>query len=115
MEQAEISKNNKLIAEFMGLSRQLHMTEHLITGEYISSDEMEFNSSWDWLMPVMEKIEKITVFCVVMVKPNGGTLISVLDVDDNVLFEAHPKAHSPIRNAYRAVIRFVEWYNNTLS
>ena len=52
-------ENDKLIAEFMGLGSQLHMTEHHTSGEYISSDELRYSTSWDWLMPVVEKIRTI--------------------------------------------------------
>lgn len=51
-----IVEGNKLIAEKMGLSSQLHMTEHPLSGEYINTDELKYHSSWDWLMPVIGKI-----------------------------------------------------------
>ena len=37
-------KDNKLIAEFMGAN---------------TSIEMRFHTSWDWLMPVVDKIEQV--------------------------------------------------------
>ena len=51
--------DNKLIAEFMGLP----IVEH--DGMWYNPEDtnMKFNydTSWDWLMPVVEKIEKLEV------------------------------------------------------
>tara|TARA_R110000822_G_scaffold129554_6_gene265746 strand:+ start:1103 stop:1375 length:273 start_codon:yes stop_codon:yes gene_type:complete len=59
-------KDNKLIAEFMGFtkdSKDLYLIDdYNLRGEdeyqatYVS--EMKFHTSWDWLMPVMAKIVK---------------------------------------------------------
>ena len=55
-------KNNKLIAEFMGLS---HCEEGWITipnenrngvSENEISHDLHYHTSWDWLMPVISKI-----------------------------------------------------------
>lgn len=43
-------ENNKLIAEFMGMQDYQEM------GEYVTPN---YNTSWDWLMPVVEKIRTI--------------------------------------------------------
>ena len=61
-----IMKDNKLIAEFMGFtkdSKDLYLIDdYSLRGEdeyqatYVS--EMKFHTSWDWLMPVMAKIVK---------------------------------------------------------
>tara|TARA_R110002153_G_scaffold81857_1_gene207024 strand:+ start:738 stop:1124 length:387 start_codon:yes stop_codon:yes gene_type:complete len=49
-------KNNKMISEFMDYT---HVLLPISVGlEYYDGDEMEYHSSWDWLMPVVEKIEK---------------------------------------------------------
>jgi uncharacterized protein YyaL (SSP411 family) len=56
-------KDNKLIAEFMGLkdgakyfSPTLEVAESVGLGMHIYPDEMRYHISWDWLMPVVEKI-----------------------------------------------------------
>ena len=46
-------KNNKLIAEFMGDEHPLAEVTHEASYRY--------HTSWDWLMPVVEKIEKLEV------------------------------------------------------
>ena len=48
-------KDNKLIAEFMDYT---HVLLPVSVGlEYYDGDEMEYHKSWDWLMPVVGKIE----------------------------------------------------------
>lgn len=52
-------RENKLIAEFMGIeSDNAKMRGHLyecpVTAEYVSN--LEYHTSWDWLMPVVQKI-----------------------------------------------------------
>ena len=49
MKTEEIIKGNKIIAEFMGKTLPSHMFL-----------PMFFNCSWDWLMPVIEKIKSET-------------------------------------------------------
>ena len=50
-------KDNKLIAEFMGYK----VGERKRGGGYMPENEMRYNDSWDWLMPVVEKIEEIAI------------------------------------------------------
>ena len=61
-----ILKGNKLIAEFMG-GKFFKDTEMILeikvlnptTGNYIScADKLQYHSSWNWLMPVVEKIAR---------------------------------------------------------
>src|SRR6056297_493676 len=74
-----IQENNKLIAEFMGynvdeikfileadsLPHLVRTSTHLLflddedKKETSIWDFIEFHNSWDWLMPVVEKIEKL--------------------------------------------------------
>jgi len=48
-------ENNELIALFMGMKRGVIVNEI----GYYNVDELEYNCSWDWLMPVVEKLEQI--------------------------------------------------------
>lgn len=52
MNDQEIIEGNKLIAEFMG------MGEKFLPMDYEHENGVRYHSSWDWLMPVVEKIEK---------------------------------------------------------
>ena len=66
-------KENKIIAEFMGYNydKCIASTDKSVTlqeqgeyfipkynsGDWVSESELEFHESWDWLMPVVDKIE----------------------------------------------------------
>ncbi|MCK4822809.1 hypothetical protein KA005_44010 [bacterium] len=57
------NKNNRLIAEFMGLEVVL-LSRHnnLLIKKYDTEEfptSIDYHCSWDWLMPVVEKIELI--------------------------------------------------------
>jgi len=79
--------NNKLIAEFiapLGLRTR--------DGGYMPENEMRYDTSWDWLMPVVEKIEQV----------NEG-------VPEQML---HVNLYSERREVYQAVVEFIKTYND---
>tara|TARA_R110002126_G_scaffold8452_1_gene40049 strand:- start:87 stop:371 length:285 start_codon:yes stop_codon:yes gene_type:complete len=52
-------KDNKLIAEFMGVPQGKHthfMVEPFALESYADVDDLKYDASWDWLMPVLKKI-----------------------------------------------------------
>tara|TARA_R100000900_G_C3333803_1_gene163896 strand:+ start:917 stop:1204 length:288 start_codon:yes stop_codon:yes gene_type:complete len=51
-------ENNKLIAEFMGIVYPKLNNVIVIDNVVIKEDELQYHLSWDWLMPVVEKIEE---------------------------------------------------------
>ena len=53
--------DNKLIAEFMGclFENKEYYRPLYNSGDWFKEDELMFNESWDWLMPVVEKISDI--------------------------------------------------------
>tara|TARA_R100000654_G_scaffold3249_1_gene11174 strand:+ start:2972 stop:3343 length:372 start_codon:yes stop_codon:yes gene_type:complete len=119
-------KDNKLIAEFMGAKPIVlgNSTEYEMYGiiecindgvdekHFFIDDEMEFHTSWGWLMPVVEKIECTTIdnndnsdnFFNVMIEVfecniNGGN-ICICESGNNK------------REAtYKAVVEFIKQYN----
>ena len=69
-------EDNKLIAEFMGVKPPLYM---------------EYHTSWDWLIPVVNKIE---MEC-------KGVPIQLIDVS----------FYDEIHEVYWAVVEFIKTYN----
>lgn len=102
--------NNKLIAEFMGLGAQLHLVEHPETGEYVDA---EYHTSWDWLMPVVEKIESFEDdhrCCKynVNIQQCWVEIIDNENSDEIVAVDGYDKKAS----TYNAVVEFIKQQNN---
>ena len=77
-------ENNKLIAEFLG-----YKLKPCNNDKYY-----KFNSSWDWLMPVVKKIKDSNYTSVKMISPINNSVIN-----------------PHIEDAYKAVIQFIKWHN----
>jgi len=109
-------ENNKLIAEFMGMKLGDDKTMYYDDAENLHPptpvDELKFHTSWDWLMPVVEKIECTTTdnndnsdsFFNVMIEVfecniNGG---------DICICKSGNTKHKAI---YKAVVEFINQLN----
>jgi len=97
MEEKEIISGNKLIVEFMGESigkrSGIYTNLSLETGSPETPESLKYHNSWNALMPVVEKIDSLTM-------PNNIHLkINELDI------------FAELKVVYKAVIEFVEWYN----
>jgi len=109
-------ENNKLIAEFMGMELGDDKTMYYDDAENLHPptpvDELKFHTSWDWLMPVVEKIECTTTdnndnsdsFFNVMIEVfecniNGG---------DICICKSGNTKHKAI---YKAVVEFINQLN----
>ena len=96
-------KNNKLIALFMGLE------EDGVDGYLVDMDKdygyqiihescFLYNSSWDWLMPVIEKIENDGL------DPHG--------MIDNSLRKNNQKRWRSIEDLHNVAVYLINIYNN---
>ena len=106
-------KNNKLIAEFMGAvgTPKYNPTEWdvYITGcldvdsddekaqHFYTPDEMKYHTSWDWLMPVVQKIDDLF-------GENDDVDYWINGVHNAVLL-------FDIDNTYDAVVEFIKEHN----
>jgi len=59
------TENNKLIAEFMGLPKErVGLKQEVIYGlnqdDWYTSDNLNYHLSWDWLMPVIQKVNEVS-------------------------------------------------------
>lgn len=109
MEEKEIVENNKLIAEFMGWNKYGNNVYHTpfenasyCNGEFTHivnfPQDLKFNSSWDWLMPVVEK-----------------TLLIANELDDLEKFSIITDQVPYINEVYKAVVEFIKYYNGRKS
>ncbi len=105
--------NNKLIAEFMGAvgTPKYNPTEWdvYITGcldvdsddenaqHFYTPDEMKYDTSWDWLMPVHKK-------CMFTPNFSGDDQLRTLLIDAVI--------DADIDRLYEAAVEFIKEYNN---
>lgn len=102
--------NNKLIAEFMGyklmscnrgkawdIGKSIPSKDHLfpIQGVLHTGNELKFHTSWDWLMPVLKKINS-------EISPNTRGLWRMI---------INPTDYD-IENVYEQVVEFINQLNN---
>ena len=142
MKTKEILKGNRLIAEFLnapiwardgGLAEyELYLVSELdyvfcdieasdpTSRHFYSAEEMHFSESWDWLMPVVEKIEKegFNVHITSGWKRHSGVtkITHVCDITISGFFSKNHEHWSKfgdtkIKAVYLAIIEFVKWYN----
>jgi len=92
----DIAANNKLIAEFMGYEQYKFRSYTMFVFEednHRTEIDLHYHSSWDWLMPVVEKIYSLEL-----------DIELVLVVRDNL-------AEANIEDTYQAVVEFINWHN----
>lgn len=89
---------NKLIAEFMGCTNPFNditdATLYKIEQGTFEIDELQYHTSWDWLMPVIEKC----------VRTGDDT-----DKWDNIF---NALTTLSIKEVYEEVVEFIKKYNN---
>lgn len=110
MEQKE---NNILIAEFIELP--YYFTDNNVEAyevyenEVHTIDELEYHKSWDWLIPVVEKIELLD-------KVEGckysvticNDVCRIDTVNEEIVWR---RDSTKIAAVYQAIIEFIKWYN----
>jgi hypothetical protein len=69
------------------------------------SEHLKFHKSWDWLMPVVYKIEQLGYFIMI----NKWTSIYTEDKPPKVINTI--QKYSKLENTYNSVVNFIEWYN----
>lgn len=108
-----IEESNKLIAEFMGA--ELDGEDWHITGrEWTVSNKrypgnLQYHTSWDWLMPVIEKIESHG--CIVNISICLGRMCNIIKPTASPLQIAISESNSLIDAVYDAATQFIQWHN----
>jgi hypothetical protein len=107
-------KNNELIAEFMGAIPCVTNTDYLVVpgkGLWYPAD-LKYDTDWDWLMPVIEKIESETLFQVTIhtgYSNISGELDNGLKYNQDSCFERQEDTKLDV--TYRSVVSFIKWLN----
>lgn len=99
-----ITENNKLIAEFMGIEKDKigRFIQRKANTENILY--LQYHSSWDWLMPVVEKIEQMRG-ATVLLKP---FFAEILWYGKSIVVTAE---ETKIEATYIMVVKFIKWHN----
>lgn len=128
MENKEIIEGNKLIAEFMEVK---NVREYTLNEKHkcliISDDDgfieyveginfLSYNDSWNSLMPVVEKIEKLGFDSRIHGNnSDDGYLCDFLESNTNNEISCfvtwQDSGGTKIQATYKAVVKFIKWYN----
>ena len=121
-----MEKNNKLIAKFMGWERDdFSLDGYIIPKNWnshhdlcqdfdsLSPKDMMFHNSWDWLMPVVDKIEDTC--STNLHKYSANQMIKekytfeILSYSNNFGNTTYGK--NKLQVIYKGVVEFIKWYN----
>ena len=128
-------ENNKLIAEFMGdyFDTGLEPAYYIRYNKEYRIEDSQFHESWDWLMPVVEKIESLDLkeygyqwegidgkteynngsICV-EIEQDRCWIYMNLSLDPFHTFNEKTRGvefPTKIEAVYAAVVEFIEYYN----
>ena len=108
-------KDNKLIAEFMGFTYEKNIgwydNDMLMSQNVYDNqdgncfDELLFDKSWDWLMPVVEKIENDERYDVDILQYGTRIREGQKDIVNNI---ANISFDKKIEHTYDAVVEFIK-------
>ena len=105
-------KNNKLIAEFMGMEFGDDGTMCYDDAENrhppTPTDMLAFHTSWDWLMPVVEEIESDERYDVEILQYGTRILDNQKEIVNNI---ANISFDKKINHTYQAVVEFIKNQN----
>jgi len=122
MTNEKITEGNKLIAEFMGYEKTIYSDVFrgelyaldVSKGEIYAISQMQYHASWDWIMPVVEKIEQKG--CIVEISYSLVSMcrICVIGKKHEMTFNIindNNGGLEPIIAIYKSVVEFIKWYN----
>ena len=100
----DYTETNKLLAEFEGYKIDWGYKKNsvLMLGTVVSVKKLQYHCTWNWLIPVVEKINKV--------------VMTELTVSQRMQFEYLEQRLSPysysMESIYKSVVEFVKWYNH---
>lgn len=114
-------EGNKLIAKFMGMQLVGLRTNKIYKiwrtrldcplyerANGNKESDLWFHSSWNWLMPVVEKIESLGYPFWISKKTAGITYSEKVDEESNKIFN---QGETKKQAVYQSVVEFISWYN----
>jgi len=121
MKEDEIIEGNKLIAEFMGLSvvngNQIVVQSNAFGLETNTLYSVEYHSSWDLLMPVVEKIETTIInkmlpefFIMFDERAEFKGWFWSISIPKTFFKECLGRESSKIMAMYKATVAYIKWH-----
>lgn len=107
MTQEQIIEGNKLIAEFMGV--KMHNETHIevVTNAFGTGTStihpIEYHSSFDWLMPVVDKIRDMHEI--------NGIAIEEADLESADCHLLSLTIFASLDTVFHEVVQFITWFN----
>lgn len=98
---SSIIENNKFIDQFMG---------DWLLGRGFSYEEMNYNTDYGTLMPVVEKIESLNYDFNI----HGGCCVTIVDIDpdrEQSRLIVENSVPTKLLTIYNAVVEFIKYYN----
>ncbi len=114
------TENNKLIAQFMGVPSfrfgtiTKYQTNNPSKEAYSYPENLDFendlkyNSSWDWLMPVVEKIRKTTINIDINIIGDVSIQCGEGEAHKEIITLYEECNQSNLEMVYRAVVEFIK-------
>ena len=97
-------KNNKLIAEFMGVEKTYNPSTEKVLSYAVNDDvqclphELQYHTSWDWLMPVVAKILDNAFYDIGLT-----SMEDFYSIKENIPY---------MDETYKSVVEFIKTYND---
>jgi hypothetical protein len=106
--------DNELIAEFMGkrvmkFGGAVPMIAISTEGTRTHWSALQYDTSWDWLMPVVEKIRELTI--AVEIYLSLGAICKICYKKDQSFQWLSLEDNDAIRAVYMACVEYIKWYN----
>lgn len=122
MTNEEILNGNTLIAVFMGGEFRTDLPFTYTKEGWVNTPandnmqiaqnyDLKYHSSWDWLMPVVEKIEDLDDKFYFVKIHSGGCFIHPINNTKAYNVKQYQAGKSKIEMVYATVVEFIEWYN----
>jgi len=119
--QEEIKEGNKLIAQFMGdyFDTGLEPSYYIRYNKEYKIEESQYHNSWDWMMPVVDKINgmgkaySFAIFksYVSLTVEKGGKVFK----DFSFAYSEYITATQTGKEAaFKLLVKFVKWENENL-
>ena len=116
----DIISNNKIIAEFLGYKNKDGCNDRFVCKRVVDGYEkwlvlrhknLRYHISWDWIMPVVDKIESMGYG---FTKDPWGVEITefISGKEQEIIRLERHENETNIEQYYEAVVEFIKWYIN---